>query len=123
MNKTIKDILNNFIANVISKENYYLKLGKVLAVNPLNFTFSFQPNDGSPIQTVNMAITESQNSIVIVPDFDSLVMVAYTDKENPYCLFVETAADINITADETKFNLGLNRGLINIIEQTVQCPI
>lgn len=114
MSAGIKDILNNFIANILEKENFYMKLGKVLIPNELTYTFTFQPNDGSPVQVVNMAIVQSiSNSVIIVPKINSIALVAYSNKENAYCVSVEKA-------DKILMNSGLNGGLINIIPQTTK---
>jgi len=117
----IKDILNNFISNILDKENYYLKLGKVLIVNLIDFSFEFKPNDGSPTQTVSMAIIEStNNSFLVVPKINTLALVSYANKEEPYCIKVEEAQNIYIKATQTQFNEGVKGGLINIVDQTTK---
>jgi len=111
---SIKDVLNNFISNILTKENFYLKIGKVLVVDLINYKFFFEPNDGSPKQFATMAVIDSiSNSIIIVPEINSIVIVAYTNKEDAYCISVEKASEILI-------NSGLNGGLINIIPQTTK---
>lgn len=111
---SIKDVLNNFISNVVDKENFYLKLGKVTIVDPINYEFFFQPNDGSPLQSAQMSVIDSiSNAFIIVPELESIVVVAYTNKEDAYCIAVEKASEI-------LFNSGLNGGLINIIPQTTK---
>lgn len=116
--KTLKDVMNDFINRVIAKHNYYLKLGK--ASNVSGFTFTFTPNDSSPVlENVPVSVVgTNSDSLVIIPEDDSLVLVGYTDKDNPYCLFTEKAQKIYLNSPETVFNGGLNGGLINILGQT-----
>ena len=115
-NESLKDVLNNFVGKILQKENYYFKLGTATDIE--GFTFTFTPNDETPtLEEVPVSIQGSEEeAIVIVPKENSLVLVAFTDKETPYCLWVSEAEKIYLNAPETVFNGGENGGLINITD-------
>jgi len=113
-NKSLKDIMNDFVNKVLQKQNYYIKLG--VASDVSGFAFTFTPNDSSPIlEDVPVSVVgTSTDSFVIIPEEDSLVLAGYTAKETPYCFFTEKAQKIYMNAPEIILNEGDNGGLVNI---------
>jgi len=117
-NKTIKDILNDFISMWSDKHEIYLKIGT--ASNIDNYTFDFTPVDGGAVISCEMQMVQSgSGSFIIVPAANSVVLVGYTDNANPYCLYTSVATDIFINAsNEIVFNGGENNGLVKVSELT-----
>ena len=111
MNNKIKDILNKFIENWADKHEIYIKSG--IASNINGFIFDFTPNDGGADIECRMSIS-GNDSFVIVPKEGSTVIVAYSDKTSPYCLFVQEAQDIYLNSELITLNGGYNDGMVKV---------
>lgn len=113
----IKDVLNNFINNILDKEEIYLKVGLVKSVDENAKTFVFIPNTGETELEVAMTVIDG-DSLYIMPKVNTTVIIGYTNNIDAYCLQVKEADKIIFNSENIIFNGGDNDGLININDLT-----
>lgn len=124
----IKDIINNYIENLINKEKMYSAVGVVASVDPSKKICSVELLTGETIEDVRLQtdLSLNANSDIVARDADGLVMVpkagsnviiTFINKTDAFVSYFSDISDVFIVTDKYQFNDGENGGLINIVDQ------
>lgn len=114
MNNTIYEILNNFILRALKRERLYCEIGTVVSV--ANNVVAYTTNKSSVQQEAQLGVIGNNESFILIPEIGSKILIAYTNKENGYTVWVQKASEI-------LFNGGLNDGLVKVNELVTKLNI
>ncbi len=124
----IKDIINNYIENLISKEKVYSAVGSVVSVDAAKKICSIELLTGETIEEVrlqtdlklndsNDIVARDPDGLVIVPKIKSNVIVTFLSNTDAYVSYFSEITTVYVIADSYQFNEGENGGLINVVDQ------
>lgn len=125
----IKDILNNFIDNRLTKEKYYSCVGQIQSVSLSLKTCSVKLLTDEVVQDVRLetdlsvnasgdVIRKDPSGFVLVPAVNSYVIVTFINKSTAYVSMFSTISKVFVKSELTTFNDGSKGGLINIEDLT-----
>ena len=138
MSNTIRDTIQQLIAQQLAKEEIYLKVGTASSFDSQTKTFTFTPNDETaPVPNVlTLPITSTTfGSFTIQPAEGSMVAVAFFSATTGILISAERAEniiiganelididvkDLTIDATQITFNGGNLGGLIKILDLTAK---
>lgn len=120
---SIADIINNFIVNWSNKNELYLKIGTATSINETDYTFTFTPLDEtSKVEDVRMKtiVDNSLESFIIIPEENSMVVVAFHSKNVAQCINVKQSSKIIVNSSSYVQN-NENKELNVSNEYTINC--
>lgn len=98
---SIPNIIDRFINNWSSKNELYLKIGKASNINESDYTFTFTPLDEtSQVEDVRMKtiVDSSTEAFIIVPEENTMVVVAFHSKNVAQCVNVKQSSKIIVNS-------------------------
>ena len=124
---SIKDIINNYIENLISKEKIYSAVGSVVSIDASKKICSVELLTGETIEEVRLQtnlnlnansdiIARDPDGLVMVPKIQSNVIVTFTNNTDAYVSYFSDISNVFMKADNYQFNDGDNGGLINVVD-------
>lgn len=127
----MKDIINNYIENLIANEKFYSETGTVKSVDKAKKICSVELLEGILIEDIkletdlsissdNQVVNSDVSGFVLIPRVNSKVICTFTNNTDAFISMFSEVSDIYLKSDLTTFNDGDNGGLINIVDQVTK---
>ena len=123
----IKDIIVNYVSNLLGKEKFYSQVGTVISVNESGKVCTVELLTGETIEDVRLEtdlLVNSEGDIaqkapsgfILVPVQGSEVVVSFCSNTDAFVSMFSQVGNVFMKSEQFQFNDGDNGGLINVVD-------